>query len=301
MERVIVFGYGFQGVQAAKLLESKKEYEVIGFADNSPFKRGNYVYGDVIRGMEELKELLNHNEFSVVIASNGWKEIIEQCEENGITVSGVYANNRIAKLPFAEFSNLDFSKDICFYAGDIFDTDRINRSDIYGLSLTRHDDRHICHNIKEPYPIPDCSIASYEAEDVLEYIDENSMPFVIKEILRILKPGGLLRICMPDYNSPIMKKRTMVNENGEFLFDAGGGGGFDKTGITDGGSVYFAKYEKFDKILKQCNFSCVDWLCYYSNDGVLHRKHIDESKGNVHRIIGYKDEDVYSMLVDCYK
>ena len=43
MLKIVIFGYGFKGVQLLRKLSDNNEYGVIAFADNSVYKQGNYA------------------------------------------------------------------------------------------------------------------------------------------------------------------------------------------------------------------------------------------------------------------
>lgn len=298
-KNVIIWGYCENGVRLLKRLEKMSEYNYIGFGDNSPYKKGNYVNGEKIYGMDELIQLRQQCEFSVIISNNKWNVIKEQCEKNNIPVEAFFSNQEIHRFPLPSFESLDYKAGIRFYAGNIYDEERKKEKDLYGLSLHTHDSKHIICDIRKGYPIKDNMILSYEAEDVFEYIDKDDQIYAINEIWRILKPGGYARFCLPDCNSPWVKKRIMRNKAGEIVFDPLGGGDY-KSGVIENGAVYFATYEDFNETLMNTKFKKIEWGCYYTSDGILHRNNIDMSLGNVRRL-NCADNEVYSMVVDCWK
>lgn len=303
MKELFVFGYGYLGTKAAKIIMSNPRYKLCGFVDNSEYKKGNYAYGSRIIGINELVEVSKQRDVSVVIASEEYySEIIEQCNSNGINIEGVYLNGRIKKYPWASFESLDLSKDIILYAGDIMDDVHLSKENLYGLSIATNDDKHILHDITRPYPLPDNCITSYESECVFELIGEENVINALNEIYRILKPGGLLRITVPDYYSPYLRMRSMKTHDGRILYDAGETYAikYGKDGLV-GGSIWFTNYDVMMEKLKKTRFSRYDWLCYYSEDGLLHKKNIDMSKGYNRRVGNNSDEDIYCIVVDCYK
>ena len=301
MKNIIVFGYGYEGTIIAKQIHNNPGCHFWGFADNSPFKQGFFSYGYPIRDIYELTKLNNEIDFSVIIASKAYDEIIEQCREHDLKIEGVYFGGEIHYYPFATFESLDYTKDIRLYAGDIYDSMHYNMENLYGLSINRWDEKHIFHDIRKPYPLPEKSIMGYEAEDVFEYVERKELIGVIDEIYRILKPGGCLRICMPDYNSPYIKMRAMSDSDGRVIFDAGGGGTITEKGIVNGGQVYFATYEDFQIILEGTMFRNIEWLCYYSKKGNKIKKHISSNNGYLNRVNYETDGEDYCLVVDCYK
>ncbi|MDE7331777.1 MAG: methyltransferase domain-containing protein [Lachnospiraceae bacterium] len=300
MKNVVIFGYSLQGTILAREIYDNDEYNLYGFADNSKAKQGFYAYGEPIRSINDLKQLDHEIGISVIIASGSYLEIIEQLEVHHIRIEGVYREGEICKYPFPQFSNLDYSKKIKFYAGDIYDEIHRNEADLIGLSINKADDKHILHDIRKPYPIADNSIDRYEAEEVFEYIDEKDLVQTINEIYRILKKGAVLRVSMPDYYSPYMKRRSMTDRNGNIIFDAGGGGKYDESGKICGGQVFFATYDNFRNILAKTQFQKIDWLCYYTKDEILHKKYINMENGYLNRTDNNKTDD-FCLVVDCYK
>ena len=303
MKKIIVFEYGFLGVLVADRIKRTEGYEFCGFADNSPHKQGKIVAGRKILDIDQLNELNRTERISIVIASNRWKEIVEQCITNNLSIEAIYIDGRLSSYPLADFTQLDLSTDIRLYAGNICREDwhHWNDPNLFALSINKHDDKHIIHDINNHYPLPDCSIASYEAECVFEYIEYDKLQDVVNEIWRILKPDGTLRICLPDYNSKYLKNRTMMDDEGVLLFDAGCGGYIDADGFKRDSSFFFPTRDVIDSILVDSRFSCIEWLCFFSDDGVIHRKKMDESRGFVQRVMGRNDEDIYCMVVDCRK
>lgn len=300
MKNIIIFGYGYQGIQAHKWLRNQTEYNFCGFADNSVYKQGYYVDGRKIVGIDKLTDLKKELDISVIIAAHKWWEIADQCKEHGILVEGVYVDDRIQSSEHMDFKQLDLSKEIKLYAGDIEDNVHLNEKNLYGLSITKSDKKHIFHNILEDYPLPDGCVDRYEAEEVLEYIPIEKQKSVLNQICRVLKTGSRCRITISDFNSPYLKSRTMMDKRGNFLFDPGAGGNYGKDGIENG-AVYFSTYESFKKILDQTDFSSFDWLCYYTKDGKLHKKYIDMAWGYNKRVSNESDENIYCIVVDCYK
>ena len=121
------------------------------------------------------------------------------------------------------------------------------------------------------------------------------------EIYRIIKPGGHLRICMPDYYSPYVKMRSMTDRDGRIVFDGGGGGTYDQNGISNDGQVYFATYDSLNVILDKSKFQNIDWLCYRTKEETLHKKNIDYKKGYLKRVNNEEDKNDYCLVVDCIK
>lgn len=301
---IVIFGYGFEGVRCyRKLIKNRSEFEILGFADNSIYKQGNLVGDLPILSMDDLVRLKGEIDFSVIIAVNQYFVVGEQLEKNGIAIKGICREGRIEKYERMSFEKLDLKKEITLYAGDICDKEHLRNLNLYGLSINKADARHILADILDKYPLPDNSIASYQAEDVLEHIELEKLVDVINEIYRILKKGGLFRICLPDYFSPYLQIISMRNREGEILFDPTGGGAYGESGVSDGGHRWFPNIYNVRTLLEKTNFVNYDFLCYYTEDGKLMKKNIDFSKGYISRIPKSDRENgpIYSIVVDCYK
>ncbi len=300
---IVIFGYGYEGIKLYRKLVNDNKYKVIGFADNSRFKQGNFVDGYPILSMDELAGLKVTVHFSVIIAASKWFEIGRQLEEQNIPVRGIWQNGKIDGYERMSFERLDLSKEITLYAGDICDEVHLSNPNLYGVSISKADARHILHDITKEYPLPDNSIFSYQAEDVLEHIEITKITDTINEIYRILKEGGLFRICLPDYFSPYLNGISMKDKEGNILFDPTGGGTYGENGVSNGGHIWFPDYKKVKELLEKTKFSNVDFLCYHTESGQLIRKEIDFSKGYIGRVPRQKSQNkaVYSIVVDCYK
>lgn len=301
--QIIIFGYGSEGVKLYRQLKNSDQYEVIGFADNSPYKQHKCVGRHNILSINDLTDLKSERNFSVVIAANKWFMIGEELEKHHICIEGVYKNGEICEYDRMSFERLDLSKKIVLYAGDIADDVHMSEPNLYGLSINKADSKHILHDITNKYPLPDNSIYSYQAEDVLEHIEYGKLKNVINEIHRILQKGGLLRICLPDYNSAYLNEISMRDENGKIIFDPTGGGSFGINGVENAGHVWFPNYLIVRDLLKSTKFDKIDFLCYHTEKGELIKKDVDLSKGYIIRLpkTDERNKPVYSIVVDCYK
>jgi len=88
-----------------------------------------------------------------------------------------------------------------------------------GLALVPAHDREIKHDLASPLPYPDNSIAKIQAQDVLEHLAFEKVPFVLDEVYRVLKPGGIFRLSVPDYRSPVQKRRSLYDARGRVIGD----------------------------------------------------------------------------------
>lgn len=174
-----------------------------------------------------------------------------------------------------------------------------------GLSLTQNDHRHLLQDITKSLPFPDNSVDAFQAEDVLEHIPYDRLVPVINEIFRVLKPGALFRLSVPDYGCDVLRKRSIKSPDGDIIFDPGGGG-------TPGnpGHLWFPTIERVYRLLEATKFytnGTMDFLHYWNGGrhGFVARQ-IDYSKGFIKRTPDH-DERVnnpyrpMSIVVDLYK
>ena len=88
-----------------------------------------------------------------------------------------------------------------------------------GLALNPAHDREIQHNFADPLPFADRSIAKIQAQDVLEHVAFEKVPAILDEIHRVLRPGGTFRLSVPDYRSPVLKRRSIYDARGRVIGD----------------------------------------------------------------------------------
>lgn len=303
MKNIVIWGYASEGIKCLrKVVLSSTQYNFIGFADNSPIKQHKYVDNMEVYSLEDLVHLKKELQFSVIIASGAWREIGRQLKDCAIEIEGIYVNGMKAYKEMT-FEQLNLLQNIKLYAGDICDDIHYNDKELYGLSIVKSDEKHIFHDITQKYPLPDNCIAHYQAEDVLEHIEIGKLIGTINEIYRILKPGALFRICLPDYYSPYLSAITLRDEKGEYIFDPTGGGILDEHGVHAGGHVWFPNYRNVKEILDKTAFLHYDFLCYHKEDGTVIKKKIDFSNGYINRISesNQSEEEIYSIVVDCIK
>src|SRR5437868_10125792 len=88
-----------------------------------------------------------------------------------------------------------------------------------GLALEPRHEREIKHDLAAPLPYPDNSIGKIQGQDVLEHPGFEKVPSVLDEIYRVLKPGGTFRLSVPDYRSPVQKRRSIYDARGRVIGD----------------------------------------------------------------------------------
>jgi SAM-dependent methyltransferase len=202
------------------------------------------------------------------------------------------------------FDDLKKKEAIFLYAGDVPQNGLYNK--FIGLSLSQANSQHIKHSVTNKLPLKDSCVDIYQSEDVFEHIELEKLPSVIGEIYRVLKPGGIFRLSLPDYQLDILRNRTQQNEAGELLFDPGGGGDFIDGKVINGGHVWFPVYTTVEELLEKTHFKHIRFYHYYAESGKSVTKSIDYSIGHVMRTPDHDErvKDPYrpmSIVVDCIK
>lgn len=60
-------------------------------------------------------------------------------------------------------------------------------------------------NSGEAFPFKDCTVDNYYCSHTLEHIRPENIQFVLEQILRTLKPSGLIRVVVPDVALALIK------------------------------------------------------------------------------------------------
>jgi SAM-dependent methyltransferase len=204
----------------------------------------------------------------------------------------------------ATFEQLLKQERVCLYAGDV--PKYVHYEQYIGLSLSQSNRQHIRHDVTARLPLPDACVDIYQSEDVFEHIDPTLLPAIVDEIYRVLKPGGIFRLSVPDYRCDLLQARTLKDEGGELIFDPGGGGSYKDGKVVGGGHVWFPRYESVKAVIEATRFTDVTFYHYYDRDGQPVTKPIDYSFGYVMRTPDHDSRvgDPYrpmSIVLDCRK
>jgi len=156
-----------------------------------------------------------------------------------------------------------------------------------GLTPYFPSSKNIDFDVTKPIPLPDNHIDLYQAEDVFEHIEYGALPAVIDEIYRVLKPGGLFRLSVPDYRFDVYRDRSVRDEAGNIVFDPLGGGRFEGGRVVDGGHLWFPLFENVTSLFERTAFAgrggTVKFLQYNAPDGSMVMEPIDSAYGSVQR------------------
>lgn len=111
------------------------------------------------------------------------------------------------------------------YFGNLFPEEVQYKSGLFrGLALHPKYDRDIPHDARHPMAFADNSIDGYQSQDVFEHIEFEKVSTILDDIYRCLKPGGIFRMSVPDYNSPLLRARSVFDHTGKIIMDAAMGG-----------------------------------------------------------------------------
>lgn len=220
------------------------------------------------------------------------------------------------KLPFSKLNDFNLSwglvansPQIWLYAGELPST-HPNYTKFVGLSLERNDAYHLLYNVRHRLPLPDNSVAIYQAEDTFAKLPYYCLPEILNEIYRVLKPGGLCRISVPDYRCAIFEQRSLKDEKGQIIFDPAGGGNLENGKVPNGGYVWFPKIETVKKLLTKTLFyshGTINYLHYHdeNNQSVINK--IDYTFGYVQQtpdhdpVAKIPPRKAMSIVIDLYK
>jgi SAM-dependent methyltransferase len=203
-----------------------------------------------------------------------------------------------------QFGELQGRSPLYLYAGDLPPGELYKK--FIGLSLSQSNANHIRHDVTQKLPLGDCCVDLYQSEDVFDHIELQQLPAVIEEIYRVLKPGGLFRLSLPDYHCDMLQQRSLKSKTGQLLFDPQGGGGFVEGRVVNGGHVWFPTYTSVKRLLHSSPFIDIRFYHYYDETGQGVTHPIDYSIGHVMRTPDH-DERVQnpyrplSLVVDCVK
>lgn len=106
------------------------------------------------------------------------------------------------------------------------------------LGEPKHD-REIQCDLNAPIPLPDNCADAFQSQDVIEHISPANVVCALNEIYRVVKPGGFIRISVPDYNSPFLMKRCVFDHLGNIYGDLACGTKVSTTDLNSGVQATF--------------------------------------------------------------
>ena len=123
----------------------------------------------------------------------------------------------------------------------------------------------IFHDIETPVPLPDNCVDRILSEHCFEHIEITKYSQILKELYRILKPGGFFRLAVPDYMHP-NHKHCLVK-------------GYDTRNNLH---ITLTNYYLLTPFLNDSSFK-VEYYNYWKDDGTFVENNIDYSKGYIKR------------------
>lgn len=204
-----------------------------------------------------------------------------------------------------EWEDVTGRDDLRLYAGALT-PDLAQYETHVGLNPFRWSTRSIRHDLTTPFPLPDNSVAAFQSEDVFEHIEYGQLPPIFAEVYRVLRPGGLFRMSLPDYRVDFLRDRCLKAPDGALLHDPDGGGTYVDGNVVDGGHVWLPTIETVQSLYDGSPFTDVRILHATMPDGSYRLEPIDYSLGFVQRT---PDHDAraqfprrpFSIVVDAYK
>lgn len=146
------------------------------------------------------------------------------------------------------------------------------------------------HDLRKPIPVPDNVVDRILSEDFLEHLKVEDVQLLLPECYRILKPEGFMRIGVPDYNSPRMKRRIVNGKDPE-----------------EPTHLILPTFEWVKKVVEESPFPLYKFYHYWDEDKFI-CNHIDYTLGWIKRT---PDNDprnrrgnrisVTSIVVDVFK
>jgi predicted SAM-dependent methyltransferase len=121
------------------------------------------------------------------------------------------------------------------------------------------------HDLKNPIPLPDNSVTRILSEDFLEHITVEEIKALLRECFRLLKPGGMMRIGVPDYGNP--KDYPYLLKGSDPRFPR---------------HVTLTHYQLMKRLIEESPFPRCEFYHYWDNGKFVY-KEIDYSLGMVKR------------------
>lgn len=126
------------------------------------------------------------------------------------------------------------------YFGNLLPSERqFSVGDFVGLALEPLYPKDVAHDVHDRLPVRDASVARIQAQDVFEHLEFDRIPPILDDIHRALAPGGLFRLSVPDYQSPLLTRRSLFDEQGHVIADVMMGGSVRYDPQTCGRAVGF--------------------------------------------------------------
>lgn len=148
---------------------------------------------------------------------------------------GLHKMSQIGVEGAALNSGMRRAKNLYLYYGALGKEERqYGIGNFIGLTLHPQHEREIKHDALDRLPFPDGAVQKIQVQDVFEHLPRERIPSVLDEIYRVLASEGVFRLSMPDYRSPLLKKRSVYDSTGRILADLMVGGTVSYDADTEG-------------------------------------------------------------------
>ncbi len=102
-----------------------------------------------------------------------------------------------------EWEDIQNRKPLYLNIGGFMDCDpRPNYENYVSVDMGGDGTTAVKHDMTKPLPLADDSVDHILTEHFLEHVSAVDLENILNELYRVLKPGGLLRAAVPDYNHP---------------------------------------------------------------------------------------------------
>lgn len=155
----------------------------------------------------------------------------------------------------------DMREEKYVYFGNLLPEESQYKSGLFvGLALNPKYAHDIKHDARQPMAFAGSSVDGFQSQDVFEHIEFDKVVPILDDVYRCLKPGGIFRMSLPDYNSPVLRRRSVYDCEGRILHDATMGGtvtgqptgGLTVTFPTNGNAhVWFPTYANVNQLIVQ--------------------------------------------------
>ena len=142
---------------------------------------------------------------------------------------------------------------------------RVGYENYIAVDINHSEGWAIKHDCRTGIPLPNGSVSRVHTEDFLEHVTAEEIKKIIYECFRILKPGGFMRIGVPDYNNP--KDKPYLK---------------DCNDPRNPLHITLTNYDLMNKIINETPFAHQKFYHYWVGDEFVFEK-IDYSKGMVKR------------------
>jgi hypothetical protein len=160
------------------------------------------------------------------------------------------------------------------YFGHLLQSEHQYRTEEFiGLTFSPKHDRELLHNLYKPLPVRDGLVAKIQSQDVFEHLEYDKIPELLDEVFRALRSGGIFRLSIPDYRSPVLKSRSAFDAEGNVIADLGMGNmlrlGQDKKSVVkeyanDGSShLWFPTYEAVMELVIRSRIRKCEQIKFY--------------------------------------